>query len=131
MEAMYERDLAHATEIVLDRRRRPHAAVKTHRKHTADGGSTSRAVSGLVRIGHTLGTPLTKRRVLGPIEARLTAVIGLMLCALSLLFAMFPKALAYPLIAIGAWGGLTLLYRGYQLAKQRKMDKRSPGTSSS
>jgi len=129
MEAMYERDLAHATEIVLDRRRRPHAAVKTRRKHIVAGGSTSRAMAGVVRIGHTLGTPLTKRRVLGPIEARLTAVIGLMMCALSVLFALFPKALAYPLVALGAWGGLTLLYRGYQLAKQRKMDKRNTGTS--
>jgi uncharacterized membrane protein len=66
---------------------------------------------------------LTKRRVLGRIAARFTAVTGLLLCALSVLFALFPTVLAYPLVALGAWGGLTLLYQGYQLAKQRKMDK--------
>ena len=124
MEEMYERDLSDATEIILDRRQRLYAPVETRRKRTADGGSTSRVVVGAMRIGHTLGTTLTNRRVLGPIEARLTAVTGLLLCALSVLFALFPKALAYPLVVLGAWGGLTLLYRGYQLAKQRKTDER-------
>ena len=124
MEEMYEQDLAHATEIVLDRRRRPYPAVETRRKHSADGGSASRAAAGALRIGHTLGMTLANRRVLGPIEARLTAVTGLLLCALSVLFALFPRALAYPLVVLGTWGGLTLLYRGYQLAKQRKTDKR-------
>jgi Flp pilus assembly protein TadB len=61
---------------------------------------------------------------LGPITARFTAVTGLLLCALSVLFALFPEALAYPLVALGSWVGLTLLYRGYQLAKQRKMEKK-------
>lgn len=123
MEEMYERDLANATEIVLDRRQRLYAPVKTRRKRAAGGGSTSRAAAAAVRIGQTLGITLTKRRVLGPIAARFTAVTGFLLCALSVLFALFPKVLVYPLVALGAWGGLTLLYQGYQLAKQRKTDK--------
>jgi cardiolipin synthase len=124
MEAMYERDLAHATEIILDRRQRLYAPAETRRKRTAGSGSTSRAAAAAVRIGHTLGTTLSNRRVLGPITARFTAVTGLLLCALSVLFALFPEALAYPLVALGSWVGLTLLYRGYQLAKQRKMEKK-------
>jgi cardiolipin synthase A/B len=124
MEEMYEQDLAHATEIILDQRQRLYAPVETRRKRTADGGSTSRATAGAVRIGHTLGTTLTNRRVLGPIEAGLTVFSGLLLCLLSVLFTLFPKVLAYPLVALGAWGGLSLLYRGYRLAKQRKMDKK-------
>jgi cardiolipin synthase len=124
MEAMYERDLAHATEIILDRRQRLYAPAETRRKRTAGSGSTSRAAAAAVRIGHTLGTTLSNRRVLGPITARFTAITGLLLCALSVLFALFPEALAYPLVALGSWVGLTLLYRGYQLAKQRKMEKK-------
>jgi hypothetical protein len=34
--------------------------------------------------------------VLEPVELRLTLVADLMLCALALLFAFFPRALAYP-----------------------------------
>jgi cardiolipin synthase len=125
MEEMYEQDLAHATEIVLDRHKRPHAAVEFPRKKLSAGvGSASRAAAGAVRVGNTIGTTLISRRVLSPIGARLTAIAGLLLVALSVLFALFPKALAYPLVALGAWGGLTLLFRGYQLAKQHKMDKR-------
>jgi cardiolipin synthase len=124
MEEMYKRDLDHATEIVLDRRRRPRAAVTSRRKRAKAGGSASRAATGAVRIGHTLGATLINRRVLNPMGARLTAITGLVLCALAVLFGLFPKALAYPLVALGAWGGLTLLYRGYQLARQRKMNKR-------
>jgi len=124
MEEMYEQDLSHATEIVLDRRRRPHTAVETRLKRAAAGGSTSSAAAGALRIGHTLGTTLANRRVLGPIEARLTTVTGLLLCILSVLFALFPGALAYPLIVLGVWGGLSMIYRGYRLAKQRKTDKR-------
>ncbi|MGD0382861.1 MAG: phospholipase D-like domain-containing protein [Thermoguttaceae bacterium] len=126
MEEMYEQDLAHATEIVLDRHRRPHAATKFPRKQLSAGvGSASRAAAGVVRIGNTLGTTLiNRRRVFSPIGARLTAITGLLLFVLSVLFALFPKALAYPLVALGAWGGLTLLYRGYQLAKQKKTNKR-------
>ena len=123
MEEMYKQDLSHATEIVLDRRRRPHTAIETRLKRAAAGGSTSSAAAGALRIGHTLGTTLANRRVLGPIEARLTTVTGLLLCTLSILFALFPGALAYPLIVLGAWGGLSMIYRGYRLAKQRKTDK--------
>jgi len=124
MEEMYKRDLENATEIVLDRRRRPHAAVMSRLKRAKAGGSASRAATGAVRIGHTLGATLVNRRVLNPMGARLTAITGLVLCALAVLFGLFPKALAYPLVVLGAWGGLTLLYRGYQLARQRKMNKR-------
>ena len=41
---------------------------------------------------------------------------------LSLLFAAFPEALAFPLAALGAWGGIALLYRGYALRRRRKKD---------
>lgn len=124
MEEMYERDLASATEIVLGPRQRMHTLVKTRRKYSAGGGSTSRAAAGAVRIGHTIGATLTDHRVLDPIEARLTIISGLLLCVLSVLIAFFPKALAYPLAVLGIWGGVTLLYRGYHLAKQKKMNKR-------
>ena len=118
MEEMYEQDLANATEIVLDERHRMRAPGEPrHRRAAASsgGGSASRAAAGAVRIGNAIGAAFTNRRVLGPIEAQLTLNAGLLLCAFALLFALVPQALAWPLAAVAAWAGLTLLYRSFRL----------------
>jgi cardiolipin synthase len=142
MEAMYLDDLDHATEIVLVGRRRLRASGGSpprRRAGTRVGGSTNRAAAGAVRIGNTIGAALTNHRVLGPVEARLTMMGGVVLFVLSLLFALFPRALAYPLVAMGAWAGLALLYRGYRLrrslsalraSEEGTADERSPETGS-
>ncbi|HET8700196.1 MAG TPA: phospholipase D-like domain-containing protein, partial [Nitrococcus sp.] len=123
MEEMYLQDLANATEVVLDRRHRPCAPGEPpHPRVTGvsgGGGSTSRAAAGAVRIGHAIGAAFTDSRPLGPIEARLATMAGLALCALAVLFAVFPRVLAYPIAAFSVWGGLALLYRGRQLARRR------------
>lgn len=129
MEAMYLQDLAHATEVVLDQRRRPRAPKEPRSAHagtSSGGGSVSRAAAGAARIGHTIGAAFTDRRVLGPIEARLATVSGLLLLAFSVLFALFPQALAYPLVALGVWGGLALLFRGGQLHRKRSQPNQLP-----
>ena len=54
-----------------------------------------------------------------------------LLFALALLFAIFPRALAYPLIALGVWAGAALLVRGYRLRRDRArppVDRRDPGS---
>ena len=68
-----------------------------------------------MRFGRTIGAALTNRRVLEPIEARLALGMGAALTLLALLFAAFPRALAYPLVALGVWAGAALLVRGYRL----------------
>src|SRR5262245_43756398 len=72
MEAMYERDLESATEIVLSRHRlraaapsRP-SAPRVGRR----GGSANRAAAGALRLGRAVGAALTSRRLLGPAEAQ-------------------------------------------------------------
>jgi hypothetical protein len=47
---------------------------------------------------------------------------GLVLCGLAALVVLFPRVLAYPMSALGAWVGLALLYRAYRLWKQRSRD---------
>jgi cardiolipin synthase len=123
MEAMYLEDLANATEIVLDDRRKPRAPGQPPRRRVtalSGGGSAGRAAAGAVRIGNAIGAAFTNRRALGPIEARLALSAGFSLCLLSILFAVFPQALAYPLVFIGAWAGISLLYRGYRLRRTQK-----------
>jgi len=121
MERMYLADLGNATEIVLDERRRlrpPGAPRRRRAAVAASGGSASRAAAGAVRVGHAIGATFMDQRVLGPIEAQLALGVGLALCVLSLLFALFPRALAYPLAALGAWAGLALLYRSHRWRRE-------------
>jgi len=42
------------------------------------------------------------------------------LAALAILFAFFPRLLAYPLAVLFMWIALALLYRGYKLHRQGK-----------
>lgn len=123
MEEMYLEDLKNATEIVLDVRRKPHATGAPQRApaaRTGGRGSAGRAAAGAVRIGNVIGAAFTNRRALGPIEARLAFSAGLTLCALAVVFALFPEVLAYPLVAVAIWGGLALIYRGIRLRQARK-----------
>jgi cardiolipin synthase len=133
MEQMYRDDLTNATEIVLDKRRKLRAPGQPRRLihvPASGGGSGGRAAAGAVRIGHAIGAAFTNRRVLDPIEARLSAVAGVTLCTLCVLFFFFPRVLAYPVVVLGGWLGLALLYRAYQLKRAQKHRARraNPGT---
>jgi cardiolipin synthase A/B len=126
LEEMYLRDLANTTEVVLDERRKvrtpgkpPRERVPTPRS-ARGAGSASRAAAGAVRLGRAIGAALSDRRVLGPVEARLTTVAGLLLCLLAALVAVFPRALAYPAAVMGVWGGVALLLRGLRLRREQK-----------
>jgi cardiolipin synthase len=132
MEEMYMEDLANATEIVLDKKRKVRAPGEPRHPHSGTrtgGGSAGRAAAGAVRIGHAVGAALTDRRVLGPIEARLSLLAGLLLVALAALFAFFPRALAYPAIVLSAWGGIALLWRALQLRRRSRQQTERPPTA--
>jgi cardiolipin synthase len=123
MEAAYERDLGNSTEIVLDNRRRiraPHQPRRPHRAMTRGTGSTNAVAAGAIRVGNAVGAVLSNRRVLGPVEARLTIMSGLALCIVSVLIAIFPRALAIPLALIGLWSGIALLLNGARLRQKEE-----------
>ncbi|MFB3915489.1 MAG: phosphatidylserine/phosphatidylglycerophosphate/cardiolipin synthase family protein [Terriglobales bacterium] len=126
MEAMYLQDLANATEIVLDAKRKVRAPGEPRHPRPAvsrGSGSAGRAAAGALRISNTIGAAFTSRRVLEPVEARLTLTIGAILLVLAALFAFFPRVLAYPLAVILAWIALALIYHGYRLHSQSKARK--------
>jgi cardiolipin synthase A/B len=128
MEQMYLQDLTNATEVVLNERRRVRAPGEPRHprpRRLSGGGSGGRAAAGALRVSSAIGAAFTNRRVLGPIEARLTTTIGLLLCGLSFLIALFPSVLVYPAVTLSAWGGLALLYRSYRLWQRR--EKTRPG----
>ena len=144
MEEMYLEDLANATEVVLEARRRVRATARQGdagsmspglpgtgadfprvRRATGSRGSAGRAAAGAIRIGNAIGAAFTNRRTLGPVEARLAVTVGLVLLALAVLFAFFPRVLAYPIVALLAWVALSLLYRGYKLRHGRVRRRRA------
>jgi cardiolipin synthase len=118
MEGMYEDDLRNATEVVLDDRNRLQAQGSPRARPTAStDGSGGRAAAGLLRIGNTVGAAIANRRVLEPVEARIMIVAALVLLAVGVVVAFFPRLLAYPIAAGAIWIGAALLYRGYRLQR--------------
>lgn len=116
MEAMYEEDIANATEIVLDARRRvcPVGARTSPRRRSA-GGSASRAAAGALRIGNAVGAAITDRRVLGPAEAGIMSGAALVLLVVALIGLLWPLAIVLPLALLSAWVAVALLVRARAL----------------
>jgi cardiolipin synthase A/B len=77
----------------------------------------------MLRIGNTVGAAMSDRRVLEPVEMRIMTTVGLLLLGLAVLFTLFPRLLAYPLIAIILWLAAALLYRGYELHRERERER--------
>jgi cardiolipin synthase len=125
MEEMYLQDLTNATEVVLDVKRKaraPGAPPHPRPVLTSGGGSGGRAAAGAIRIGNAIGAAFTNRRVLEPVEARIMATTGALLLALAVLFALFPRALVYPLVIVFVWVAIALLYRGCKLRHQGRRE---------
>lgn len=113
---MFERDLRHSTEVVLDVRRRvtrsQESAKYAHRKRRR---RTARAVAGAVGLGSTVGAALTNRRALTATEARVLAAGGVLFFALAVLAIEYPRAVAWPVAVIASWIALTVWVRAVRL----------------
>jgi cardiolipin synthase len=123
MEEMYLQDLENATEVVLDAKRKvrtPGGLDRTRAAMTRGAGSAGRVKAGALRVGNVIGAAFTDRRVLEPIEARITVTAGALLLVLAILLAIFPRVFAYPFVAVLSWVAMTLFYRGYKLYRRRK-----------
>jgi cardiolipin synthase len=112
MEAMYETDLANATEILLERRLKVRAidARRTPRRR-GSGGSGTRAAAGALRIGNAIGSAIVARHVTGPAERRLFAQGATILGLVAIVAFLWPRMLAWPVGAISVWLCVALLVR--------------------
>ncbi|MBM3342098.1 MAG: cardiolipin synthase B [Betaproteobacteria bacterium] len=130
MEALYEEDLNHATEVVLSAHNRVRPAVGSKnrraqflrrggdRSSTRFRGSATRAAAGALRIGNTVGAAMGNRRLLGPAEAGIMVAVAAALLAIVGVGLMWPRAVVLPLSALGVWIALTLLVRAYLLRRR-------------
>lgn len=127
MEEMFLADLENATEIVLDARRKVRAPNQPRHQRpvrTRGSGSSGRAAAGVVRIANVVGAAFTNRRVIEPVEARITVGVGLLLVFLAVLFGFFPRVIAYPLVLLLVWIASALLYQGWKLHRAKTKRKK-------
>jgi len=128
----YERDLAHATEIVLSRRRaRPVSPVPHHSHGSGSHGSASRSAVGAMRMATTLGAALSNRRVLSDTETRPLVGGALLLFAIAAIAALWPRVLAWPLGALAAWIGISFAARWVRMRRRRHRASRSSAQGAS
>jgi cardiolipin synthase len=118
MEAQYERDLANATEVMLDAGRRRASAATSPPDPRIDPWRTaaaSRLVAGVVGLGNIVGATVSQHRTPGPAEAIVLSVAAALLIILSLTAFLLPRLLAYPLGLVAAGIGAVILGRAWKL----------------
>lgn len=123
MAKMFEADLAHATEVVLDERNRVHASgprrPPARRKEHAPRGSAGRATAGALRVGNTLGAALTMKRSLGSAEARTLLAGAVFLLVTGVSGLLWPRALAWPVGFVCLWIGVSWVLEAWRLRRRQ------------
>ncbi|MBX3665561.1 MAG: hypothetical protein KF834_07735 [Burkholderiales bacterium] len=114
LQAMYEEDLANATEIVLSGGRRVRPSARVHHRGAGSGGRAARAAAGALRLGNTVGAAFSNRRTLGAAESGLMSSIALGFIVLALLALLAPLAVTVPLAVLALWIAVTLLVRAWR-----------------
>jgi cardiolipin synthase A/B len=118
MEAMYEDDLQHSTEIVLVQRRvraASTAGTRTPRVRRVRRGSSRGAAAGAIGVGSTIGAAITNRRLLGPAESLVLGTSGAILLVFAAAIVWWPKVAAVPLAIAAVWIALSLILKAWQL----------------
>jgi cardiolipin synthase len=118
MQAMYSEDLAHATEIVLSEKRRVRTTVQPEPRPSGERrvtGSAGRLAAGAISVSSAIGAAITNRRVLGPAEAKVMAIAGMVLLAVAGIVALWPMLLVIPSTVFCVWMATALLIKAYRL----------------
>jgi cardiolipin synthase len=121
MEETYERDLTHATEIVLRSRKRVRIPSEDRSRSRPGGGSVARATAGALRLSRTVGAAMLNRRVFAPAEAKTMMWVALGPLVVGILAFVFPRLFAWPLGLLLAWASFALFIRASRL---RRTDKK-------
>lgn len=101
MQQMFLNDLAGANEIVLaDTARIKGPRERRNRRRRKEGGSVRRATAGALNAATSIGTAIANKTPLGPAEARLLLIAGMLLLIPAVLLIFFPRTASIPLIVI-------------------------------
>jgi cardiolipin synthase len=123
MESVYLDDLTHSTEIVLRDRGRTRTtspvAPRSDAKR-AKGGAAGRTAVGIIRLSHTVGAAITRRRELGAAEAVIMLWGAALLVALAAVSILWPKVVVIPAAIFCIWIAASLVTQATQLLLKRK-----------
>lgn len=122
MAAMYERDLTHATEIVLKKRKRVRIPAKDDSRGRSKParGSLVRATAGALRFTRAVSAAMSGQRVLetgDAITLLIAAAVALLLATVAIIF---PKVIAWAFAIVTAVIGLAFLFRALRTRARRK-----------
>ena len=67
-------------------------------------------MTGLLRVGNTVGAAITSRRALGPPEVGGMFIAAALLLCMALVGAVWPRMIAIPAIVFAVWVALALLF---------------------
>lgn len=131
MQQMYRDDLANATEIVLNKKRKAlpvrkrRRRIRRKRKLIPGSSGSARLAPSAIAIGSAFGKSLTtrNRRELGATEARIAFLGGILLLALSLAAIFWPALIAIPLGAIGLWFAASLFINSVRMLRSRRQQQ--------
>jgi cardiolipin synthase len=129
MQEMYLDDLTHATEIVLSEKQRVRPSghpVPSPAGSRPRIGSAGRVAAGALSVSNTIGAAITNHRVLGPAEAKVMIVAGLVLLALAVVAAQWPPLLVVPFTLFAVWLALALLIKAYRLHREARGHSHHP-----
>jgi cardiolipin synthase len=126
MEAMYEDDLKHSTEVVLKRgasgvmRPVSSGSDKFSRRQSISAG---RLLSGAIGFGSTLTASFTQHRALGPAEYFILLGGSALLALLGLIAIFLPRFLTYPTALIALWFAANLVVQAFKLWKKGRQSE--------
>jgi len=127
MAEMYERDLGHATEIVLKKRRRvriPAQAGGRERSKPASG-SLSRATAGALRFTRTVSAALSSQRVLDTGDTFTLLIAAGFVLLIAVAAVTFPRAVGWGVAMCAGTTGLFLLLRVLCTRARRKRARKA------
>jgi cardiolipin synthase len=128
MAGAYERDLTHATEIVLKKRRRVRVPAQEGARERSKParGSLARATAGALRFTRTVSAAMSSQRVLDKADTvTLLTAAGIMLL-FAAAAALFPRFAAWSVASCVGAAGLFLLLRVLCTRARRSRAKKAP-----
>ena len=121
MADLYERDLEHATEVVLKKRKRvriPSQKDERARSRPARG-SLVRATAGALRFTRTVSAAMSGQRVLDTGDAVTLLIAAAVVLAFAAFAVFFPRVVAWSAAAVASVIGLVLLFRALRTRARR------------
>ncbi len=121
MAAQHERDLGHATEIVLKKRRRVLVPAKegAPERSKPARGSLVRATAGALRFTRAVSAAVAGQRVLDKGDAFTLLTAAAVVLAFAAVAVFFPRVIAWTAASVATLAGVFLLFRALRARARR------------